>query len=514
MQKGMMAQNVLPNAYMPGIVAPPLPDFANQPPPPPPPQQQQQQSPSQQQQHQQQQHQQQQSQLQHQPQQQPPPPIQSIQPQIGQLPNYGRTVANNSQNVQPTAPIDDQKSINHNSIQSNQGLNAMQTHTNQNQNFDYSSNSQNNQDYNRRNNRVNRWNHNNNGSNNSNNSSNFNNFNNNNRNNRMFGGNNLNERNTFDNDNGIGNQQTVQAHDNEEKSQEEIAFDIQFRKWEDSFNEWKRNNANHPDQSQYNDFVTKMEGCRKQLLQRRETLKQKRLDAIRDAQKSQTPQMDLSVKSEPQTQEINQMNVDQSNVMTSNESSAEMITEDVTETGLFSSEKNAGIPGLDLVSDDNMPQSSKIEPSKPDSNIVAHVNNILGNPQIQSLLSNIQRQQNETALIQQTNEFDAIEKNNVQCDNPNSANRFGKKSRFDSFQCNETPQRNPFRPNQRNDDELSQQNQFEPNSKRGRFWNENNSNDRTSFDHFNRNRDNFQMQVHIYCYTGFMFCQRYNKNSE
>lgn len=69
----------------------------------------------------------------------------------------------------------------------------------------------------------------------------------------------------------------VNDHNNEEKSQEEIAFEISYRKWENQLDEWKRINANHPDRKQYDDFVTKMEECQQTMMQRREILRQNRL---------------------------------------------------------------------------------------------------------------------------------------------------------------------------------------------------------------------------------------------
>lgn len=191
---------------------------------------------------------------------------------------------------------------------------------------------------------------------------------NNNQNNRMFVGNNIIQP---DNEEQINvNCQQNDEYVNEVKSQEEIAFDIQFRKWEESFLEWKKNNAYHPDKNQYTDFVIKMEACRKQLFARREQLRQKRLGS--------NMQMNSVTKEfKPTTNEwITQTAGNSVQSISGND---------------FFTAKNDGvsiIPGLDLESEEKVPEANL--------NIVAHVNNILEDPQIKTFLSNIQKQQSES----------------------------------------------------------------------------------------------------------------------
>ncbi|XP_058170884.1 uncharacterized protein LOC131286040 [Anopheles ziemanni] len=67
----------------------------------------------------------------------------------------------------------------------------------------------------------------------------------------------------------------------EETSAEEIAFDEQFRKWEQEFETWKRKNKNHPDKTAYREYEQKCMDCRKKLLERREQLRRKRLEQTR-----------------------------------------------------------------------------------------------------------------------------------------------------------------------------------------------------------------------------------------
>lgn len=63
----------------------------------------------------------------------------------------------------------------------------------------------------------------------------------------------------------------------EELSEAEKTFDIQFKQWEGQFNEWKKQNQDHPDKAQYIEYEKKWETWRAQLLQRREQMRKKRL---------------------------------------------------------------------------------------------------------------------------------------------------------------------------------------------------------------------------------------------
>uniref|UniRef100_A0A182RD96 YLP motif-containing protein 1 n=1 Tax=Anopheles funestus TaxID=62324 RepID=A0A182RD96_ANOFN len=63
----------------------------------------------------------------------------------------------------------------------------------------------------------------------------------------------------------------------EEKSPEEVAFDEQFRKWEQEFETWKKTNVNHPDKAAYREYEQKYEEQRKKLLDHREQLRRRRI---------------------------------------------------------------------------------------------------------------------------------------------------------------------------------------------------------------------------------------------
>lgn len=68
----------------------------------------------------------------------------------------------------------------------------------------------------------------------------------------------------------------------EELSEAEKTFDIQFKQWEGQFNDWKKQNQDHPDKVQYREYEKKWETWREQLLQRREQMRKKRLSKSSD----------------------------------------------------------------------------------------------------------------------------------------------------------------------------------------------------------------------------------------
>ncbi|XP_069360057.1 YLP motif-containing protein 1-like isoform X2 [Maniola hyperantus] len=59
-------------------------------------------------------------------------------------------------------------------------------------------------------------------------------------------------------------------------AEEEKQFDIQFQKWEEEIEKWKKENVNHPDRQAYSEYEQKFEACRAQLLERRQQMKIKR----------------------------------------------------------------------------------------------------------------------------------------------------------------------------------------------------------------------------------------------
>ncbi|KYM97130.1 YLP motif-containing protein 1 [Cyphomyrmex costatus] len=62
----------------------------------------------------------------------------------------------------------------------------------------------------------------------------------------------------------------------EELTEAEKTFDVQFKQWEQQFNTWKQQNANHPDKTQYKQYEAKWTSWREKLLERREQMRKKR----------------------------------------------------------------------------------------------------------------------------------------------------------------------------------------------------------------------------------------------
>lgn len=185
----------------------------------------------------------------------------------------------------------------------------------------------------------------------------------------------------------------------EKKSEKEIAFDAQFRKWEEELNAWKRNNADHPDRRAYNDFLQNMENIRETLLKKRESLRQNRLDRQQDMQQNRDDfeRSDSADRMEDVCSNASSMAV---NSPKENDEKSQA----TTTTNLFGANSDAGIPGLDLVTSDTVTsESANKEKSTEKVEIlqsitiapdVSAINNILGDPNLKSLLSNIQMQQN------------------------------------------------------------------------------------------------------------------------
>lgn len=59
-------------------------------------------------------------------------------------------------------------------------------------------------------------------------------------------------------------------------AEEQKAFDIQFQKWEEEIEKWKKDNVNHPDKQAYKEYEQKFEACRAQLMERQQQMKEKR----------------------------------------------------------------------------------------------------------------------------------------------------------------------------------------------------------------------------------------------
>jgi hypothetical protein len=159
----------------------------------------------------------------------------------------------------------------------------------------------------------------------------------------------------------------------EEKNAEEIAFDEQFRKWEEEFDNWKKANANHPDKNAYNEYEQRFEDCRRKLLERREQMKKKKIEQL------QAQYGTHSIPQQSQSQEASENKADSfigpqipANVDLSHSrddftedmdfSNEEYLPQDSLKKSFYEedsttalegwlSKSSAGIPGLDLVND-------------------------------------------------------------------------------------------------------------------------------------------------------------------
>uniref|UniRef100_A0A336MJY0 YLP motif-containing protein 1 n=1 Tax=Culicoides sonorensis TaxID=179676 RepID=A0A336MJY0_CULSO len=221
-----------------------------------------------------------------------------------------------------------------------------------------------------------------------------------------YGGNrNNNSNNRYSNDN---NYQGRRSHGNsnqpplpnqpppEGPSDEEKYFDEQFRKWEEEFNCWKKQNANHPDKQAYANYEKKFLEVRTKLLERREQMRRKSKNALstnfpvkREPFEEQTQHKDISAIVDPITNKDDGP-LNAASIFLSNNSNTtipgldfEMKQEpDDSETNRYETptkEKSHVKPLLDL--------SQNIK-NAPQSNDLAHqLDLLLENPQVSALLT-------------------------------------------------------------------------------------------------------------------------------
>lgn len=284
--------------------------------------------------------------------------------------------------------------------------------------------------------------------------------------------NNRNENNKFQSTNPI---------DPDAKSQEEIEFDEQYRQWEERFEDWKRENSNHVDRQRYNDFVSQMENCRQSMLKRRDNLRQKRLN-----------QLGLT-NNQSQYSSNTQMSQNKDDYRDHGDAKSQSASSSSLQLfGSSSNDGNGGIPGLDLVHSGN---SNPIESHESRGNVNVksetlpsiNITQILDDPNIKSLLSNIQRQQQQ----QQQNDVNQGPSHNNSFNTPSGSD--------DNHQ-------NPFRNNnfQNNRDKfMKRENQNDYNdgkdfgerpNKRECRWNDNNQ---QQYDRFQQNDRNFSREQSV-----------------
>uniref|UniRef100_A0A2M4BA14 YLP motif-containing protein 1 n=1 Tax=Anopheles marajoara TaxID=58244 RepID=A0A2M4BA14_9DIPT len=140
----------------------------------------------------------------------------------------------------------------------------------------------------------------------------------------------------------------------EEMSPEEIAFDQQFKNWEQEFEVWKRNNSNHPDKAAYREYEQKCMECRRKLLARREQLRRDRIEKKRLLTNNIVAKPPPPPPPPPPPEAE-----DGSRAPSKPENAAapfESVFNHVTSSG---GAKSTGIPGLDLIDEHTPPQPKK-----------------------------------------------------------------------------------------------------------------------------------------------------------
>ncbi|KAK9875658.1 hypothetical protein WA026_009455 [Henosepilachna vigintioctopunctata] len=218
----------------------------------------------------------------------------------------------------------------------------------------------------------------------------------------------------------------------EELSEAEKKFDKQFAEWEAQFNKWKDQNSGHPDKQQYKEYEKKWEQWRQQLLDRREAMRKKRLGLT--AANKATPNQNFSIPPPPQGQtaaNIPTLPITSQSVLAQKPpptlpvqpkepllptpdafskpppnmndeplqfKKPEGDEEHQAETlGFLNTSKSDGIPGLDLVKDDEPEEENtdKITQKGPDLEAISKgINNILGDQKLMSMLSMVSQTQN------------------------------------------------------------------------------------------------------------------------
>ncbi|XP_075977283.1 uncharacterized protein LOC142977327 isoform X2 [Anticarsia gemmatalis] len=76
---------------------------------------------------------------------------------------------------------------------------------------------------------------------------------------------------------------SVNAEALKKLAEEERLFDIQFKKWEEEIEKWKKDNVDHPDKQAYREYEEKFEACRAQLLERRQQMNKKKARLLGNA---------------------------------------------------------------------------------------------------------------------------------------------------------------------------------------------------------------------------------------
>lgn len=214
----------------------------------------------------------------------------------------------------------------------------------------------------------------------------------------------------------------------EELSEAEKKFDKQFAEWEAQFNKWKEQNANHPDKTQYREYEKKWETWRAQLLERREQMRRKRLNLANASPKLSLSEKKMPLLNTPSDIPESQMTSFNRPPPTVNNDPLEFAKKVIPgfddkesnhsesqekkefDASFLTSANAGGIPGLDLVKEDDKGSKSETEvidadnAKSPVSENVGKpqdlealskgINSILGDQKLLSMLSLVSQNQN------------------------------------------------------------------------------------------------------------------------
>lgn len=208
----------------------------------------------------------------------------------------------------------------------------------------------------------------------------------------------------------------------EELTEAEKKFDKEFAAWEEQFNKWKEQNANHPDKNQYREYEKKWESWRNSLLERREQMRRKRLGItapknVSGGSQSNQNQSNKSLTDQPSISD----NFTKPPPTLNNEPLKFNFPGSFTDgpedsgEGFLKGTATGGIPGLDLVKDDapldddpidkdniidldkderRIDGSKQDDRKEPDFEAISKgINNILGDEKLMSMLSMVTKNQ-------------------------------------------------------------------------------------------------------------------------
>lgn len=189
---------------------------------------------------------------------------------------------------------------------------------------------------------------------------------------------------------------TIQNNDNSmnlESNSEENGFDEQFKKWENEFSSWKKQNANHPDKKAYIEYEAKMEECRSKLLDRREQMRRRKKEKCQTGNKLHMDDIENSLieaKHNHSDQNIFNTPIMSSSIpgldlIVKNDAISEKITYEIDDQNEENFKKDVNDAFISQSNQNLILKRSNLD------EISRGINNILCDTSLLSLLSNIQK---------------------------------------------------------------------------------------------------------------------------